>query len=409
MPVQEFGRKKLKKQEIVAPEGLKIVADFKSPEGVCAGPPVHLPISATPEQLQLLLNHILKNEDPLPYSFSVNDTEITTDIFMDVIHKMKRSAEDSLTIVYQPQAVFKVRTVSRCTASLDGHAEAILSVQFSPDGKRLASGSGDCTVRVWDLNTETPQHTLSGHKNYVTHVAWSPDSQLLISGSMDSTIIVWDPKAGKMNGTPIRGHSQVITSLAWEPMHCNQTCNRFVSSSKDGTAKIWDAVQRKMLFTLAGHTGPVMCVRWGGEGLIYTGSRDKTIKVWSGETGKLVKTLEGHGHWVNHLALSTDFVLRTGPHDHTSKIFASKEEAFKAACERYQATLAEGGGIERLASGSDDFTIFLWEPTVNKKSIARMTGHQQPVNHLSFSPNGRLLASASFDKSVKLWDSKTGA
>lgn len=66
------------------------------------------------------------------------------------------------------------------------------------------------------------------------------------------------------------------------------------------------------------------------------------------------------------------------------------------------------GNGERLVSGSDDFTLFLWRPETDKKPIARLTGHQQLVNDVKFSPDGRLIASASFDKSIKLWDSKTG-
>lgn len=69
---------------------------------------------------------------------------------------------------------------------------------------------------------------------------------------------------------------------------------------------------------------------------------------------------------------------------------------------------AKGSQPERLATGSDDFTIFLWEPAVNNKPLTRMTGHQQPINLLSYSPDGRLLASASFDKSLKLWNGQTG-
>lgn len=59
-------------------------------------------------------------------------------------------------------------------------------------------------------------------------------------------------------------------------------------------------------------------------------------------------------------------------------------------------------------SGSDDFTLFLWNPVEDKKPLARLTGHQQPVNHLAFSPDGRRFASASFDKKVKVWDGRTG-
>lgn len=63
---------------------------------------------------------------------------------------------------------------------------------------------------------------------------------------------------------------------------------------------------------------------------------------------------------------------------------------------------------ERLVSGSDDFTMFLWKPEIDKKSVARMTGHQQLINDVKFSPDTRIIASASFDKSIKIWDGKTG-
>ncbi|KAI8826260.1 WD40-repeat-containing domain protein [Fimicolochytrium jonesii] len=391
-----------------APSGATVVAQFKSADDDTCGPPLNLPADVTPEQLALLLNNLLQNEDPLPYTFLVDDTEITADLHTDVIHGLGKSTEDQITILYRPQAVFRVRAVTRCSASLSGHTEAILSVQFSPDGKQLATGSGDTTVRVWDLDTETPQHTLEGHKNWVQIVAWSPDSEMLASGSMDSTIRLWNPKTGKAYGDALRAHSQVITSISWEPWHLNENCNRFASGSRDGTVRIWDAKLRKVIMTLSGHTAPVLSVKWGGEGLIYSGSRDKTIKVWDSTEGKLVRTLEGHAHWVNHLTLSTDFILRTGPHDHTAPKFATRTEAYAAAVTRYNTATANGSKKEKLASCSDDFTIFLWEPSTGKKPITRMTGHQQPVTHLSFAPDGSTLASAGFDKSVKLWDGVTG-
>ncbi|KAL2915398.1 ribosome assembly [Polyrhizophydium stewartii] len=390
------------------PAGAKVVAQFQSADGEPAGPPLNLPIDVNPEQLELLLNNLLQNDDPMPYSFSVDDTDITSNLFVDIIHGLGKSSEHVLAIKYQPQAVFKVRTVTRCTSSLSGHTEAILSVCFSPDGKMLATGSGDTTVRIWDLNTETPRFTLVGHKNWVQIVAWSPDCQMLASGSMDETIRLWNPQTGKPYGDALRAHSKCITSIAWEPFHLNKMCNRFASAAKDNTVRIWDALQRRVSMALSQHTAPIMCVKWGGNGFIYTGSRDKTIRVWDSTDGKLVHVLEGHAHWVNHLALSTEFLLRTGPYDHRDPVFKSREDAFEAAKKRYAAGLEAAGGVERLASGSDDFTLFLWEPTRSKKPLARMTGHQQLVNHLSFSPDGRMLASASFDKSVKLWEATTG-
>lgn len=111
---------------------------------------------------------------------------------------------------------------------------------------------------------------------------------------------------------------------------------------------------------------------------------------------------------MNTLALSTEYILRIGVYDPESKSKLTAESN-EALCEkvqqRYQAVRMQG---ERLVSGSDDFTLFLWNPEVDRKPTCRMTGHQQLINDVKFSPDGRLIASASFDKSIKLWDGKTG-
>jgi ribosome assembly protein 4 len=154
----------------------------------------------------------------------------------------------------------------------------------------------------------------------------------------------------------------------------------------------------------------VEAVKWGGSGLIYSASRDRTIKVWSGEAhnlGTLVRTLVGHGHRINTLALSSDAVLRSGPYNHRGHFYENMTDLVEAAKKQYQDIM--GGEPERLVSGSDDYTLFLWTPTVSKHAVKRLTGHQQLVNHLAFSPDGgRYIASASFDKKVKIWNGKTG-
>lgn len=221
--------------------------------------------------------------------------------------------ENVLDIVYQPQAVFKVRPVTRCTSSMPGHAEAVVSLSFSADGQYLASGSGDTTVRLWDLNTETPHFTCTGHKQWVLCVAWSPDSTKVASACKAGEIRLWCPETGKLLGKPLIGHRKWIHCLSWEPYHLNPDCRRIASAGSDGDVRIWDVNVGIIDKVLGGHTAAVTVVRWGGNGLIYTASKDRTIKVFRASDGALCRTLLGHAHWVNNLALNTDYVLRTGP------------------------------------------------------------------------------------------------
>jgi len=160
---------------------------------------------------------------------------------------------------------------------------------------------------------------------------------------------------------------------------------------------------------MTSHTKGVTCVKWGCEGLIYSASQDRTIKVWDSARGILVRTLEGHAHWVNGLSLNVDYALRIGPYNHKGTAPTDEKERMEAAKAKVKKVLKDNGlQYELLCSCSDDFTMFLWDPVRNKKPIVRMTGHQQPVNHVSFSPDGKYIASASFDNSVRLWNGRTG-
>ena len=436
-----------------------VVVQFRDREGETVGEAMDVPTSAGTEELGTLIRSLLNEDDEdhstnkahVPYAFFAKIERITkttnpatgepvvkthtdeidiTDFnslkaFLKEYHK-QISTEQTLELTYQPLALFKVRPVTRCTDTLPGHTEAILHVSYSPDGKHLASGGGDATVRFWDVNTSTPRHTCKGHKDHVLSTSWSPDGKRFGSGDKRGFLILWDPTKGESNGS-IKAHAKWITGMSWEPMHRNNgKCERIVTSSKDGLAKIYNVRTKRCEATLAGHTDSIESVKWGGEGLIYTASRDRTIKVWNaeegdgkGRVGLLVRTLVGHGHRVNTLAVSCDYICRTGPFDHYGKIGADldnvkdrdseewREGAYKAALAKYNA-FKGSGEQERLVSGSDDFTLILWHPTENKRPIKRLTGHQQAVNHLAFSPDSRFFASASFDKKIKLWNGRSG-
>ncbi|CAJ1027232.1 putative NLE (NUC135) domain/WD domain, G-beta repeat [Leishmania utingensis] len=417
-------------------EAPKIMVRLLDEHGAPSGTQILLPASATPKQLDELLSSLLQDEElkKTPYAFFIGGEQINSSV-QDILFRKQKDEyvgrmlkegrrvrqqdieklefaapeETVVEIMYKPQAVFRVRPVTRCAGTLDGHSEAVLVVSFSPDSQVLATGGGDKEIRIWDMNTLTPVQELKAHTSWVQVLSWSPDGQFLVSGSKDGILANWTHN-GEYSGFKCKkhkAHNHYVSHVSWEPLHRNPQCDRFVSASKDASLKVWN-MATGLERSLSGHQSCVTCVKWGGEDRIYSSSQDRTVIVWDAATGSPWCVLRGHAHWVNFLALSTDLVTRTGAFGYEDLKFSTREDMSAHARKRYDALVSRFGGSERLVSCSDDNTMFLWNPQQSVTHVARMTGHQGIVFHIQFSPDGTMLASCSADKSVKLWNAADG-
>ncbi|WP_017652978.1 hypothetical protein [Fortiea contorta] len=323
----------------------------------------------------------------------------------------KRSDTQMQTVATLQQAVYlkpKEKPENRAIEvnTLQGHSNAVISVNFSPSGQQLVSGSYDNTIKLWDVATGKPLKTLSGHKDTIISVSFSPSGRQLASGSRDNTIKLWDVTRGKLLKT-LYGHSDAVYSVSFSP-----DGRQLVSGSRDKTIKLWDVATGKLLPTLQGHRDTIISVSFSPDGRqLVSGSRDKTIKLWDIATGKLLKTWTGHSDVVSSVSFSPDGrQLVSGSGDNTIKLWdVSTGKLIKTWTGHSDAVNSVGFSPsgQQLVSGSDDNTIKLWDVSTGKL-LKTLTEHSDAVNSVKFSLSGRQLVSGSGDKTIKLWDVSTG-
>lgn len=292
-----------------------------------------------------------------------------------------------------------------------GHNDEVVSVVVTPDGQHAISGSYDCTVKVWNLETGEEIRTFSGHADWVNSIAVTPDGQRVISASSDKTLKVWDIKTGTEILT-FFGHDGSVGSVVVSP-----DGQRVISSSRLGTTykewdlKVWDLATGTEIRTLSGHgTTKVVISPDGKQAVAPCG--DQTLKVLDLETGEEKYTISDHGgRYVRDIAFTQNkSKIITADFDSTIKLWDLDTGEVVRTFVGHKSpvnTLAVIPETNQMISGSEDSTFKLWDLN-SKVEIPIPSRHQHNVNSIEIIPNKNQAISYSQDDDLKVWDLETG-
>jgi WD40 repeat protein/serine/threonine protein kinase len=312
---------------------------------------------------------------------------------------------------------------------LRGHGQQVRALAYSPDGQRLVGGSEDGMVKLWNARVGEPEQTLR-HTKWVPRAAFFPNGSMIAAADWDNEIRIWDLATGREIRVLRGGVEAALTRAGRQPeiMHSLAISSdglRIASTNRSGTVQVWDAATGRLVCTLRGHDDRTLGVMFHPDGRrIASAGWDGTVRVWDADAGKQVRVLQGPGAKAITAAYSSDGSrIASAFADGTVLIWdaSSGQEVLRLASE----VPAGDGGTTSLTnmlafrfdgrwmavcSNAGDLSpgeVWVFDLTTCER-ILTLRGHTSRVVAVAFSPDGLRIASASFDRTVKLWELETG-
>ena len=275
------------------------------------------------------------------------------------------------------------------------------SLALSPDGRTVAGWGPDDKVCLWHIADSENKVTLSGDTSKVRRMTFSPDSRTVAGGTLDNEVILWDVASGVRKAT-LLGHTRSISSLAFSP-----DGRTLASGSWDETVRLWDVETRAHKGTLTTHTKGISNVRFSPDGRTFVSSSSNEDKVilWDVDTWQQKAAVDTD---INCFALSPDSsTLATGSWWGALHLWDVASGAHKVEFMGHLSTISSltfSPDGKTLASGGDD-KLYLWDVASGARKLS-ITGHTDGVYSIAFSPDSKTLASGSPEKNL-LWDVAT--